>query len=133
MPVGLPPPAAVRPTGSDGDAFRVAVRGAAEAASDSHFWLFGIAPPDRTVTSYGYIRIGAPLAETGRGRRVAAQGSRDPARVGRALAASDARRIDRGAGGRRQPSEPVPLGEGAAAEESACAPRAPADLVVGAG
>ncbi len=55
----------------DVEAFRAAVRSAAEAASNGFLSLFGITP-DRPATGYGYIRVGGPLAGTGRARRVAA-------------------------------------------------------------
>lgn len=52
-------------------AFRSAVRDAAGIASEGFLTLFGITP-DRPAPGYGYIRVGEPLANGGRGRRVAA-------------------------------------------------------------
>jgi mannose-1-phosphate guanylyltransferase/mannose-1-phosphate guanylyltransferase/mannose-6-phosphate isomerase len=52
-------------------AFRTAVREASEAALSGHLSLFGVMP-DQPATSYGYIRVGEPLAASGRTRKVAA-------------------------------------------------------------
>ena len=52
-------------------AFRAAVREASEAALAGHLSLFGVRP-DQPATSYGYIRVGEPLAASGRTRKVAA-------------------------------------------------------------
>jgi mannose-1-phosphate guanylyltransferase/mannose-6-phosphate isomerase len=55
---------------TDADAFRRAVREAAETARQGYLTLFGIRP-DSAATGYGYIRVGAPVAD-GPARSVAA-------------------------------------------------------------
>lgn len=55
----------------DVEAFRAAVREAAEAAQEGFLSLFGVTP-DRPATGYGYIRVGEPLSAAGRAREVAA-------------------------------------------------------------
>jgi mannose-1-phosphate guanylyltransferase/mannose-1-phosphate guanylyltransferase/mannose-6-phosphate isomerase len=56
---------------TDVSGFRAAVRDAASTAKNGFLTLFGITP-DRPAPGYGYIRIGDPLANEGRARRVAA-------------------------------------------------------------
>ena len=55
----------------DVSGFRAAVREAARTAEDGFLTLFGITP-DRPAPGYGYIRIGDPIGNEGRARRVAA-------------------------------------------------------------